>query len=78
MMEPYADCTYILVDVVDKAPSIQSPMTDAQKQETPLLDTAPTEEGLNCACCAWCWLGHIFFRMAYGCCLACADVCKLC
>lgn len=78
MMEPYADCTYVLVDVVDNAPSAQSPMLDTPTTEEGLNYTSTTEEGLNCACCAWCWLGHIFFRMAYGCCLACGEFCKLC
>lgn len=70
MMKPevQSDCNFILVDVVD------SVSCDDKFPNHATL----TEENLNCMCCAWCYLGHFFCRMAVGCCLACGDALKIC
>jgi hypothetical protein len=53
---------YILVDMVDKtgAPS----------------DEAPEQSLGSCECCGWCWLCHIFARITWGCCCACAEIAR--
>jgi len=49
---------YILVDLVEKAPS----------------DAIPEQSLGSCECCGWCWLCHILARITWGCCCACAEV----